>query len=64
MNTNVKNNEASPSGHRTLIRRIGWTFGTGMVIWAAAIIAVAISNPGEQAHRDALDNKPYCQYHN
>ena len=64
MNTNVKNNEALPSGQRTFIRRIGWTFGTWMVVWVAAMIAVTVSNPGEQAHRDAIDDKPYCRYHN
>ena len=64
MNTNVKNNEASPSGQRTFPRRFGWVFGIGVVIWVVAVIGVVVSNPGEQAHRDALANKPYCQYHN
>ncbi len=64
MNTDVKHYEESPSAQRTFPRRIGWTFSTWMVIWVVAVIGVAVSNPGEQAHRDALANKPYCQYHN
>ena len=60
----VKRNEAAPTAQRTFPRRFGWMFGIGVVIWVVAVIAVAVANPGEQAHRDALANKPYCQYHN
>ena len=64
MNTSVKNNEASPSGQRTFPRRFGWLFGIFVVIWVAAMIAVAVYNPSEQAHRAALNYKTHCRYNN
>ena len=61
MDADVTYDDEPPSDRRTLARRFGWLLALGGVAFGV-IIGLALSNPGEQAHRTALGGKTHCRY--
>ncbi len=60
MDADERHEDESPA----IPRRLKWLLAVGAVVILAVVIPLAVTNPGEQAHRTALAGKTHCRYHN